>query len=130
MRPKFLPTPLTKGAPSGVALLLTFAALGLPNLAYAACGDGNLESGEACDDDNTSTGDGCDASCNVELGWACDVVSFELDFSEVLYADGAPSPTWTLSADKTSISQTVNSAPASTSRRCPPRPRSSPSRWW
>ncbi|MBK9367094.1 MAG: hypothetical protein IPN01_12375 [Deltaproteobacteria bacterium] len=29
----------------------------------------------------------------------------------MLYADSAPSPTWTLSADKTSISQTVNSAP-------------------
>ena len=111
MPPKLHPHQHALGAKNGVALLLSLAALGLPNLAYAACGDGYVDSGEACDDENTSTGDGCDGSCNIELGWECDIVSFELDFSEVLYADGAPSPTWTLSSDKTSISQTVNSAP-------------------
>lgn len=32
----------------------------------AACGDGNLDSGEECDDGNTADGDGCSHDCKVE----------------------------------------------------------------
>jgi cysteine-rich repeat protein len=38
----------------------------------AACGDANLDNGEACDDGNTVDGDGCSADCaTVELGYEC-----------------------------------------------------------
>lgn len=41
-----------------------------PDPCPPACGNGELEPGEACDDGNTSAGDGCDAACQLE-GVAC-----------------------------------------------------------
>lgn len=38
----------------------------------SSCGNGERVIGEECDDGNTAAGDGCSASCEVELGWACD----------------------------------------------------------
>ena len=43
----------------------------LDTAACAACGDGQLDPGEACDDGNTAPGDGCDAECQEEAQ-ACD----------------------------------------------------------
>jgi cysteine-rich repeat protein len=37
----------------------------------AACGDGNLDPGEACDDGNLINGDGCSSTCTVEGGFTC-----------------------------------------------------------
>lgn len=39
--------------------------------AAAACGDGDLGTGEACDDGNNVDGDGCSSTCRVENGLAC-----------------------------------------------------------
>ena len=36
-----------------------------------ACGDGNLDAGEACDDGNTVSGDGCSATCEIEPPPCC-----------------------------------------------------------
>ncbi|MEM6638558.1 MAG: dockerin type I domain-containing protein [Pseudomonadota bacterium] len=38
------------------------------------CGDGVVETGvEACDDGNSVDGDGCSRSCNIELGFTCEI---------------------------------------------------------
>jgi cysteine-rich repeat protein len=37
----------------------------------AACGNGEVERGEACDDSNQVDGDGCSAGCAIEAGWTC-----------------------------------------------------------
>jgi fibro-slime domain-containing protein len=36
-----------------------------------ACGNGNIETGEACDDGNTNSGDGCSSTCTTETGFTC-----------------------------------------------------------
>jgi cysteine-rich repeat protein len=36
-----------------------------------ACGDGNVDPGEACDDGNLLDGDGCSKACAVETGFVC-----------------------------------------------------------
>ena len=41
----------------------------------AVCGDGVKFPGEACDDGNTRNGDGCSATCTLEPGFTCTVVS-------------------------------------------------------
>ncbi len=95
---------------------LTVFALTLvaPSVAHAVCGDGVLDSGEECDDLNTTDGDGCDASCAVEDGWECVDASFELDFAETLTtADPTHgSPSWSLSSDGLTVTQSVNALPA------------------
>ena len=37
-----------------------------------ACGDGNIDPGEACDDGNQVSGDGCSSDCKVEDGFTCE----------------------------------------------------------
>jgi fibro-slime domain-containing protein len=37
----------------------------------SACGDGNVDPGEACDDGNQLNGDGCSSTCQVEAGFTC-----------------------------------------------------------
>ena len=37
----------------------------------SACGDGNIDPGEACDDGNLTSGDGCSSSCQIENGFTC-----------------------------------------------------------
>jgi cysteine-rich repeat protein len=37
----------------------------------SACGDGNLDPGEACDDGNLIDGDGCSHECKVDDGFSC-----------------------------------------------------------
>ena len=54
------------------ALLLAAAAT-LPRAASAFCGDAAPDAGESCDDGNTDPNDGCSASCQTELGYACDL---------------------------------------------------------
>ncbi|MFO0552401.1 MAG: DUF4215 domain-containing protein [Polyangiaceae bacterium] len=50
-----------------------------PSYCAAVCGDGIVAHGspaagaEACDDGNVALGDGCDGSCNIEVGWSCDL---------------------------------------------------------
>ncbi len=88
-------------------LLLGVAALA-PQQAWAVCGDGELDTGEECDDLNTSSGDGCDSSCLIEDGWECTDASFALDFSEVIWDDGHDSPSWSLSSDGTTVTQSRN----------------------
>ncbi|PKN25689.1 MAG: hypothetical protein CVU65_07980 [Deltaproteobacteria bacterium HGW-Deltaproteobacteria-22] len=39
------------------------------------CGNGIMETGESCDDGNASNMDGCSSSCDVEVGWECDLDS-------------------------------------------------------
>lgn len=41
------------------------------NVCAAACGNGQIETGEQCDDRGATGGDGCSASCQVEAGWSC-----------------------------------------------------------
>lgn len=36
------------------------------------CGNSDVENAEQCDDGNTAGGDGCSATCQGEIGWACD----------------------------------------------------------
>ncbi|MGB8297456.1 MAG: DUF4215 domain-containing protein [Polyangia bacterium] len=36
-----------------------------------ACGDGNIDPGEACDDGNQLNGDGCSSTCTQETGFVC-----------------------------------------------------------
>ena len=36
-----------------------------------ACGDGNIDPGEACDDGNQVSGDGCSSDCKQENGFTC-----------------------------------------------------------
>jgi cysteine-rich repeat protein len=36
-----------------------------------ACGDGNIDPGEACDDGNQLDGDGCSSKCTTETGFVC-----------------------------------------------------------
>ncbi len=57
---------------------LTLASLSLGSIllataspAYAICGDGVLEAGEACDDGNTVSDDGCGYACYAEAGYTC-----------------------------------------------------------
>ena len=91
---------------------LVVGALGLfalPNVALAACGDGTLDTGETCDDGNTTSLDGCDSVCAVEAGYECVEATFALDFAERLATDGGSGPSWTLSSDKRTVTQSVNS---------------------
>ena len=81
----------------------------LPSVASAACGDGALDSGETCDDGNTTSLDGCDSVCAIEAGYECIEANFELDFSERLATDGGSTPSWTLSSDKRTVTQSLNS---------------------
>ena len=44
----------------------SLAVLVTSGMAFAICGDGTLDGGEACDDGNTVGGDGCDFICQLE----------------------------------------------------------------
>ncbi len=50
-------------------LLTLTTVLSISTTAFAVCGDGFLESGEACDDANTLAGDGCAPDCVIEPGY-------------------------------------------------------------
>ena len=41
--------------------------IALESTAYAVCGNGVLDSGEACEDGNTTNGDGCDDTCATKV---------------------------------------------------------------
>jgi fibro-slime domain-containing protein len=67
------------------------------------CGDGLKFDAEACDDGNLVDGDGCSASCTIEAGYLCPVVTAELpaqlavpvtlrDFISAPAADGVKHP--------------------------------------
>ncbi|MEC8422192.1 MAG: hypothetical protein VX000_00370, partial [Myxococcota bacterium] len=97
--------PVVAFCASGLAALVGLA----PRAALAGvCGDGVLDSGETCDDGNATAGDGCDASCQEEFGWECVDATFELDFAEVVSDDGHPSPSWSLSSDRLTVTQSLN----------------------
>lgn len=51
-----------------------------------ACGDGNVDDGEACDDGNTMAGDGCDAMCAIEAPGALPDVLMSEGFTSFLGA--------------------------------------------
>jgi cysteine-rich repeat protein len=86
---------------------------GVPDyLDVPVCGDGVIEGLEECDDLNASDGDGCDASCAVEEGWDCVEASFEMDFAEVIFDEGSTTPSWSLSSDGLTLTQSTNSKPA------------------
>ena len=82
---------------------------GMSSVVHAACGDGEADKTEDCDDGNTDDGDGCDSTCVVEDGWDCVDATFELDFTEVVYNDGHSSPSWSISSDLRTVTQSVNS---------------------
>ncbi len=92
--------------------LLTAAAL--PGIAHATCGDGVLDASEECDDLNTADNDGCDSSCMIEDGYECVEASFALDFAETITTvdPSHSTPSWTLSSDGTTITQSLNALPA------------------
>ena len=96
-----------------LSLILATAA-GLPDLARAACGDGVLDASEQCDDLNTANGDGCDSACLIEDGYDCVDAGFSLDFAEVLTTSDPThsAPTWTLSSDGRTLTQSLNALPA------------------
>jgi len=80
--------------------------------AQAVCGNGSTDSGETCDDGNNSSNDGCDSACQTETGWQCTPAVFELDFAETHTGDNhSGNPSWTLSADGRTVSQSINSRP-------------------
>ena len=60
--------------------------IALESTAYAVCGNGVLDSGEACEDGNTTNGDGCDDTCAIESGWDCTEAIFELGFLQQLHS--------------------------------------------
>ncbi|WP_304608626.1 choice-of-anchor A family protein [Hyalangium versicolor] len=78
----------------------------------ASCGDGNRSADEQCDDGNTQNGDGCSSVCTVENGYLCTDAGFSLAFTEQWFVSGAVNPNWQLSADRLTVRQTTNSAPA------------------
>ena len=70
--------------------------------AYAVCGNGVLDSGEACEDGNTTNGDGCDDTCAIESGWDCtEAVFLELDFYNELIEEGQGANIWSMSINTT-----------------------------
>lgn len=91
-------------------------ALALSADAHADCGDAILDPGEECDDGNLADGDGCDASCEIELGWACQAAEFTLDFAETLtpagpiHSGSSAAPNWSLSGDGRQVTQSRNSS--------------------
>jgi len=97
---------------------LNVALLGLlvlslaPSMALAVCGDGVVDTGETCDDLNTAPGDGCGASCQTERGWTCAPASFSLLFDETLVDMEHVPPSWTISADALTVTQSQNADPA------------------
>ncbi len=46
-------------------------AAGRTQACSTACGDGNIDPGEACDDGNLVPADGCSSTCTVESGFTC-----------------------------------------------------------
>ena len=85
-------------------------AISLSHSAQAACGDSTSDPGETCDDGNTANGDGCSSSCQQEPGFECQEAVFDLAFDEDLTSSGS-SPNWTLSGDRRTVTQSVNSRP-------------------
>jgi cysteine-rich repeat protein len=49
-----------------LAVGFVLATLGTPLVAFATCGDGNLDPGEECDDGNRNSCDGCSFLCRTE----------------------------------------------------------------
>jgi len=93
--------------------LLTASVILFPCAAWAVCGDGILDAGEACDDLNATSLDGCDSSCQTETGWDCIEASFDLDFDETLIDDSTHSnPNWSISNGNLTVTQSENSDPA------------------
>lgn len=90
-------------------ILALLGVVAFSGAAHAVCGNGTVEAGESCDDSNVSSGDGCDSSCLVEDGWDCIDASFELLTDEVLLDDsGHSSPSWTISSDNLTVTQSIN----------------------
>jgi len=86
------------------------SAMMLPSAAWAACGDGTIDAGEDCDDGDLDNGDGCDDLCEVELGWECDVASFNVLTEETWFSSS--NPNWTVTnTNPPTLSQTANSNP-------------------
>ena len=89
---------------------LTGLVLLWPGAAFAICGDGVLEAGEACDDLDVDPGDGCDASCEIEPGWDCSTANFELTSHEE-FVDEDPShlvADWVVAASQVTATETEN----------------------
>ncbi|MCK6503962.1 hypothetical protein L6R53_11275, partial [Myxococcota bacterium] len=106
------PSPSPLRAPPLLALLFTSAGLAAPGVASASCGDGDLDAAvEDCDDGNLDDDDGCSSACEVETGWACEPLSFGIEFAE-FYPMDSTDPSWTISADQYTVTQTTNSDPA------------------
>ena len=59
-------------AGTGTEPLATAGAAGNEGQALPVCGDGALDAGEACDDGTVVGGDGCSATCQLEVGFACE----------------------------------------------------------
>ena len=84
----------------------------LESSAYAVCGNGVLDSGEACEDGNTTNGDGCDNTCTIESGWDCTEAVFELDFYNELIEEGQGANIWSMDPDGRTVYQSENSSPS------------------
>src|SRR5690349_15195366 len=54
-----------------VMVIAVLATVPAASVAFASCGDGVVDVGEACDDENAVAGDGCSDVCQVELCWGC-----------------------------------------------------------
>ncbi|HUQ01774.1 MAG TPA: hypothetical protein VM261_04725 [Kofleriaceae bacterium] len=46
-----------------------------PAVAAEGCGDGELQANEGCDDSGIAAGDGCSATCLIESGRACNIMT-------------------------------------------------------
>jgi large repetitive protein len=68
--------------------------------------DGTVSPAEGCDDGNAANGDGCSAACEIEAEYSC---KRPVSFANLAVQDFPGSTaTWTLSPDRTSGLQTVN----------------------
>ena len=82
--------------------------------AWAVCGDGVLDPGEACDDLDAIGGDGCSATCQIEPGYVCTDATLALDAVETwVHPDNSHAAAlWTTSADLLTAREVQNSQPS------------------
>lgn len=104
--------------PKMLAVNALFAALLLPQIAFAICGDGIREATEECDDANLVDGDGCSSTCLQEDGFVCETPDFT-PFIAPEWTSGTPTPNWTLSNGGFVVTQTANSVATVYTSRVP-----------
>ena len=92
-----------------MSVLVTGALFGVPNMAWAICGDGVREVTEQCDDGNMTSMDGCSDTCTVETGYSCIESASLFALTGTVQAAGTPAGMWQRPSDYMAV-QTQNNA--------------------